>query len=48
MDSCEDFPCCGHELGDCNGQKYGSDESIMRSVWRQMRGDERAYQDDDY
>lgn len=26
---CEDFPCCGHEAGDCNGQKYGSDESIM-------------------
>lgn len=26
--SCEDFPCCGHEAGDCNGQKYGSDEAI--------------------
>lgn len=25
---CEDYPCCGHELGDCNGEKYGSDESI--------------------
>lgn len=25
---CEDFPCCGHEYGDCNGLKYGSDESI--------------------
>lgn len=25
---CEDFPCCGHEAGDCNGQKYGSDETI--------------------
>ena len=26
--TCEDFPCCGHEWGDCEGQKYGSDESI--------------------
>lgn len=26
--SCEDFPACGHEYGDCNGLKYGSDESI--------------------
>lgn len=25
---CEDFPACGHELGDCNGQLYGSDEAI--------------------
>lgn len=25
---CEDFPCCGHEMGDCNGQLYDSDESI--------------------
>lgn len=26
--SCEDSPCCGHEQGDCNGLKYGSDEAI--------------------
>jgi hypothetical protein len=26
--TCEDYPCCGHEWGDCGGQKYGSDESI--------------------
>jgi hypothetical protein len=26
--ACEDFPCCGHEFGDCEGLKYGSDESI--------------------
>lgn len=26
--TCEDFPCCGHERGDCEGQLYGSDESI--------------------
>ena len=25
---CEDFPCCGHERGDCDGSLYGSDESI--------------------
>lgn len=29
---CEDFPCCGHEAGDCNGQKYGSDEAIKARV----------------
>ena len=26
---CEDYPCCGHEAGDCNGQLYGSDQAIM-------------------
>jgi hypothetical protein len=38
---CEDFPCCGHEAGDCNGQKYGSDESIKAGVheaWRTGHG----------
>lgn len=25
---CEDFPCCGHEAGDCDGSLYGTDESI--------------------
>lgn len=29
---CEDYPCCGHEAGDCNGQLYGSDEAIIASV----------------
>lgn len=29
---CEDYPCCGHEWGDCNGLKYGSDESIKAAV----------------
>lgn len=29
---CEDFPCCGHEAGDCNGLLYGSDESIKAQV----------------
>lgn len=31
--SCEDYPACGHEWGDCNGLKYGSDESIKE--WAQ-------------
>lgn len=30
---CEDFPCCGHEAGDCNGQLYGSDEAIKQRVY---------------
>jgi hypothetical protein len=25
---CEDYPACGHEPGDCNGLRYGSDEAI--------------------
>ena len=29
---CEDYPACGHEWGDCNGQKYGSDEAIKAAV----------------
>lgn len=29
---CEDYPCCGHEAGDCNGLRYGSDESIKEQV----------------
>lgn len=29
---CEDFPCCGHERGDCDGTLYGSDESIKAQV----------------
>jgi hypothetical protein len=33
---CEDFPCCGHESGDCEGLKYGSDESIMADAARRM------------
>ena len=33
---CEDYPACGHERGDCNGQKYGSDESIMAAEYARM------------
>lgn len=38
---CEDYPCCGHEAGDCNGQLYGSDEAIKAQVeeaWRTGHG----------
>lgn len=31
--TCEDYPCCGHEFGDCFGQKYGSDEDIKARVY---------------
>ncbi len=34
---CEDYPCCGHEMGDCDGQKYGSDESIKARVYEDIR-----------
>jgi len=36
---CEDFPCCGHEMGDCNGLLYGSDESIKRRAVANYRND---------
>lgn len=29
---CEDYPACGHEMGDCNGLLYGSDEAIKEQV----------------
>lgn len=29
QDACEDFPCCGHEMNDCNGRLYGSDAAIQ-------------------
>jgi hypothetical protein len=38
---CEDYPCCGHEAGDCNGLLYGSAESIKAGVheaWRTGHG----------
>lgn len=30
---CEDYPCCGHEAGDCNGLLYGSDEAIKARMY---------------
>lgn len=38
---CIDYPCCGHEAGDCNGLLYGSDAAIRESVetaWRTGHG----------
>lgn len=40
---CEDYPCCGHEMGDCNGLKYGSDEAIKEQVYRAARDEDYAY-----
>lgn len=31
--TCEDWPCCGHEFGDCDGSKYGSGEDIKARVY---------------
>lgn len=45
---CEDFPCCGHELNDCDGSKYGSDESIKEAEYRRLqRMDDDYYYDDE-
>jgi hypothetical protein len=46
---CEDYPCCGHELGDCDGSLYGSDESIIAAEYARMaREDEYGYDPYDY
>jgi hypothetical protein len=47
---CEDYPCCGHEMNDCRGQKYGSDESIIAAVHARMssRDYDPYYDNDDY
>jgi hypothetical protein len=34
---CEDYPCCGHEMGDCDGSLYGSDEDIKARVYEAIR-----------
>lgn len=49
MATCEDYPCCGHEFGDCDGSKYGSDESIKRYAKRHAYCDHEAgvYECDD-
>lgn len=31
---CEDYPACGHEMGDCNGLLYGSDEAIKEHAMK--------------
>jgi hypothetical protein len=42
--SCEDFPCCGHERGDCEGKLYGSDASIIAR--EQAKWDDPYYNPD--
>ena len=42
MNTCEDFPCCGHELNDCDGSLYGSDESIKADARRHAFCDHEA------
>jgi hypothetical protein len=44
---CEDFPCCGHEAGDCDGSKYGSDEAIKQAVYARMDDEDFGRWDDD-
>jgi hypothetical protein len=39
---CEDFPCCGHEAGDCNGLLYGSDEAIKEAARAHLNCDHEA------
>jgi hypothetical protein len=34
--ACEDYPCCGHEAGDCEGRLYGSDADIIAAEYRRM------------
>lgn len=54
--ACEDYPCCGHEAGDCEGHLYGSDESIKNDQhllcdhntgWCEVEEDEDEDWDDD-
>lgn len=44
---CEDYPCCGHEAGDCNGLLYGSDEAIKERAYERMRMEDEGYFFDD-
>jgi hypothetical protein len=45
---CEDYPCCGHEAGDCEGKLYGSDEAIMQAEYNRLkRADWDDYYDED-
>lgn len=48
MAYCEDYPCCGHEAGDCDGSLYGSDESIKARVMENIRHGDCDHQDGIY
>ena len=41
--ACEDYPCCGHEWGDCEGQKYGSDQDIKARAYKRMEMEQQGY-----
>lgn len=45
---CEDYPCCGHEFGDCNGQKYGSDDAIKEQMYEDMARGYDSWDDNDF
>lgn len=45
--TCEDYPCCGHELGDCDGSKYGSDASIIAAEYRRLEREDDGYYDEE-
>ena len=45
--TCEDYPCCGHELGDCDGSLYGSDESIKQRALERLAAEDDGYYPDD-
>lgn len=40
---CEDYPCCGHEMNDCDGSLYGSDEAIMAAERRAIMMEDDPY-----
>ena len=40
MTTCEDFPCCGHERGDCDGSLYGTDAAIREAEYRRSLTDD--------
>ena len=45
---CEDYPCCGHERGDCEGKLYGSDESIKADAYRFASLEDQGFYQDEY
>lgn len=45
---CEDYPCCGHEFGDCNGLLYGSNEAIKARVHEQLSDPDYYDYDEEY
>lgn len=45
--ACEDWPCCGHEWGDCEGEKYGSDEEIKAAAYERAERERQGYFDEE-